>query len=66
LPVARGRTIACLKDVTKREDVGPTLTGERMQVPACDPLADRGRGDFRGPGGLSSSHRIRAYPYALI
>jgi len=66
LPAARGRTVARPKDVTQTEDVGPTLTGAWMQVPARDPLADRGRGDFRGPGCLSSGHRIRADPYALI
>jgi len=62
----RGRTVACLKDVTKREDVGATVTGDGMQVLTLDPLADRGRGNFRGPGGLRSGHGIWADPSALI
>jgi hypothetical protein len=66
LPVAHGRTVARPKDISQTEDVGPTVTGDGMEVLTLDPLADRGRGDFRGPGGLSSGHRIWADPSALI
>jgi len=66
LPVARGGTVARPKDISQTEDVGPTVTGDGMEVLTCDPLADQGRGDFRGPGGLSSGHRVRVDPSALI